>query len=59
MRKTLKTKMNGENIITTINTWVNLLLRYSAAFLDYPGAELEQMDGRTIKTNGDALSMEF
>ena len=51
--------MNGENIITTINTWVNLLLRYSAAFLDYPEAELEQMDGRTIKTNGDALSMEF
>ena len=49
VRKILKTKLNGGNIITGINTWAISLLRYSAAFLDWPGTELEQMDGRTRK----------
>ena len=47
MRKTLETKLNGGNIITGINTRAISLLRYSAAFLDSTGAELEQMDRRT------------
>ena len=33
VRKILQTKLNGENIITEINTWVISLLRYSATFL--------------------------
>ena len=49
VRKILETKLNGGNIITGINTWAISLLRYSAAFLDCTGAELEQVDGRTRK----------
>ena len=49
VRKILETKLNGGNIITGINTWAILSLRYSAAFLDWTGAELEQMGKRTIK----------
>ena len=35
MRTILKTKLNGGNIITGINTWTILLVRYSAVFLDW------------------------
>ena len=49
MRTILETKLNGGNIITGINTWAISLLRYSAAFLDWTAAELEQMDRRTRK----------
>ena len=45
--KILEMKLNGGNIITGINTWAISLLRYSTAFLDWTGAELEQMDRRT------------
>ena len=49
MRKILETKLNGGNIITGIKTWAISLLRYSSAFLDWTGAELQQMDRRTRK----------
>ena len=49
MRKILETKLNVGHIITGINTWAISLLRYSAAFLDWIGAELEQMDKGTRK----------
>ena len=49
VRKILETKLNGGNIITGINTWAISLLRYSAAFLDWTGAELEQIDRKTRK----------
>ena len=35
VRKILEMKLNGENIITGVNTWAVSLLRYSAAFLDW------------------------
>ena len=47
VRRILETKLNGGNIITGINTWAISLPRYSDAFLDWTGAELEQMDRRT------------
>ena len=37
VRRITETKLNGENIITEINTLVISLLRYSAAFLDWTG----------------------
>ena len=40
MRKILGTKLNGANIIAGINAWAISLLRYSAAFLIWTGAEL-------------------
>ena len=49
VKKILETKLNGGNIITEINTWTISLPRYSASFLDWTGAELDQMDGRTRK----------
>ena len=49
VRKILETKLNGGNTITGINTWAISLLRYSAAFLDWTGPKLEQMDRRTRK----------
>ena len=49
VRKILETKLYGGNIITGINTSEISLLRYSSAFLDWTGAELEQMDMRTRK----------
>ena len=49
MRKILETKLNGENIIAGINTGAISSLRYSAAFLDWTGAEIEQMDRWTRK----------
>ena len=49
VRKILETKLYGGNIVTGINTSEISLLRYSSAFLDWTGAELEQMDMRTRK----------
>ena len=49
VREVLETKLNGGNIITGINTWAISLLRYSAVFLHWTGAELEQMARRTRK----------
>ena len=49
VRMILERKLNCGNIITVIHTWTILLVRYSAAFLDWTGAELEQMDRRTRK----------
>ena len=49
VRKILETKLNGENIITEINTWAISLLRYSAAFLDWAGTKFKKTDKRTRK----------
>ena len=49
VRKILETKSNGGNTITGINTWAILLLKNSVSFLEWTGAEFEQMDRRTKK----------
>ena len=49
VRKILETKLNGGNIIKGINTWAIPVLRYSAAFLHWTKAELQEMDRRTRK----------
>ena len=49
VRKVLETKLNGGNIIKGINTWAVSLLRYSATFTDWNGAELTQLARRTRK----------
>ena len=48
-RKVLDTKLNCDNIIKRITTWVVSHLRYSEAFVDWNCAELTQLDGRTRK----------
>ena len=49
MRNILETKLDGGNIMTGINRWTISLLRHFASFLDFTGAELEQMDRKTRK----------
>ena len=49
VRKILETKLNGGNVIKGINTWAIPVLRYSAAFLNWTKAELQEMDRRTRK----------
>ena len=50
VRKILKTKLNGNNIIKGINTWAIALLRYSAAFLEWTRLEKEELDRDTRKS---------
>ena len=40
IRKVLKSKVNGGNLICGVNTWVVSLLRYSAAFVSWRKSEL-------------------
>ena len=49
VRKILETKLNGSNIIKGINTRAILVLRCSAAFLNWTKTELQLMDRRTTK----------
>ena len=49
VRKLLETKLNGGNLVKGINTWAISLLRYSAAFLDWTKAEVEQLGRQTRK----------
>ena len=48
-KKVLKSKLNGGNSITAINTWAVSLLRYSAAFLSWTREELRVIDRQTRK----------
>ena len=48
-RKLLKTKLNIRNLIKGINTWAELLVRYSGPFLKWTRDELKQMDQRPRK----------
>ena len=49
VRKILEKNLNGGNIIAGTNTSAISLLIYSVAFLDWTGAELQQIDRRTRK----------
>ena len=40
VRKIVKTKLNGRNIVKGINTWAIPVLRYSAPFLSWTKTEL-------------------
>ena len=40
LRKILKSKLNGGNLIRGVNTWIVSLLRYSAAFVSCRKSEL-------------------
>ena len=48
-RKLLKSKLNSGNLVKSINTWAVLLLRYSAAFVNWKRSELQEIDRKTRK----------
>ena len=47
VRKIVKTKLNGRNIVKGINTWAIPVLKYSAPFLSW--TELQSIDEKTRK----------
>ena len=44
LRKVLKSKLKGENLVQGVNTWAVSLLRYSAAFISWRKFELQAID---------------
>ena len=49
LRKVLKSKLNGGNIVRGVNTLAVSLLRYSAAFVSWRKSELQAIDRKTRK----------
>ena len=49
VKKVVKSKLNGGNMVSTINTWAVPLIRYSAPFLDWRRDEIKEMDRTTRK----------
>ena len=47
LRKVLKSKLNGGNLVRGVNTWAVYLIRYSAAFVSWKKSELQAMDRKT------------
>ena len=47
LRKVLKSKLNGVNLVRGVNTWAVSLLRYSAAFGSWRKSELQAIDRKT------------
>ena len=41
LRKVLKSKLNGGNLVRGVNTWAVSLIRYSAAFVSWRKSELQ------------------
>ena len=49
LRKVLKSKLNGENLVRGVNTWTESLIRHSAAFVSWRRSELQPIDKKTRK----------
>ena len=49
LRKVLKSKLNGRNLVHGDNTWLVSLIRYSAAFVSWRKSELQAIDRKTRK----------
>ena len=49
VRKILKSKLNGGNVIKVINSWAVPVVRYTAGIIDWTQAELEDLDRKTRK----------
>ena len=47
VRKILKSKLNGGNIIKAFNSWAVPVVRYTAGIIDWTQAELEDLDRKT------------
>ena len=49
LRKVLKSKLNGGNLVHGVNAWAVSLLRYSATFVSWRKSELQAIDRKTRK----------
>ena len=50
LRLVLKSKVNGKNKITTMNTWAVAVLRYGAGIQQWKESELKDADRKSKKT---------
>ena len=48
LKKVLKSKLNGGNLVQGINTWAVFLLRYSTAFIIWRKCELQAIYRKTM-----------
>ena len=49
LRKVLKSKLNGGNLVRGVNAWAVSLLRYSVAFVSWRKSEQQAIDRKTRK----------
>ena len=49
LRKVLKSKLNGGNLVHGVHTWAVSLLCYSAAFVSWRKRKLQAIDRKTRK----------
>ena len=49
LRKVLKSKLNGGNLVRGVNAWAVSLIRFSAAFVSWRKSELQAIDRKTRK----------
>ena len=49
LKKVLKSKLKGENLVQGVNTWAVSFLRYSAPFISWRKCELQTVDRKTRK----------
>ena len=49
VKKVLETKFNSGNVLKAINTWVVLVVKYSAAFLVFSRIQRDEIDRKTRK----------
>ena len=49
LKKVLKSKLNGGNLLCGVNTWAVSLLRCLAAFVSWTKSELQAIDRKTRK----------
>ena len=49
LRKVLKSKLNGGDLVRGVNIWAVYLLRHSAAFVNWRKSELQAIDRKTKK----------
>ena len=49
LRKVLKSKLNGGNLVQGVNTWEASLLRYQAEFISWRKCELRILGDRKIR----------
>ena len=49
LRKVLKSKLNGRNLVCGVNTWAVSLIRYSVTFVSWRKSELQAIDRKTRK----------
>ena len=49
LRKVLKSNLNGENLVSGVNTWAVSLLRYSVAVVSWRKSKMQPIDRGTRK----------